>query len=63
MHPQIQQVFPHKIPIRVLSKRILQGVITTHSNEMVRVAEYPILKVMRKIGTFTSNLYNPALFG
>ena len=39
----------------------MQGVITTHSNEMVRVAGISHLRVIRKIGTFTSNLYNPAL--
>lgn len=60
MHPQMQQVFI-KYLLEYYQKKILQGVITTHSNEMVRVAGISHLRVIRKIGTFTSNLYNPAL--
>lgn len=59
MHPQMQQVFI-KYLLDYYRKKALQGVVTTHSNEMVRVAGIAHLRVIRKTGTFTSNLYNPA---
>lgn len=56
MHPQMQQVF-----IKYLLeyyKTNLQGLITTHSNEMVRVAGIPHLRVIRHAGNFKSKLYD-----
>ena len=58
MHPQMQQVF-----IKYLIehyKDSIQGFITTHSNEMVRVAGITHLRVIRRIGSFLSELYDPS---
>ena len=56
MHPQMQQVF-----IKYLIEQYkegIQGLITTHSNEMVRVAGITRLRVIRKTGSFVSKLYD-----
>lgn len=58
MHPQMQQVF-----IKYLIdhyKDGIQGLITTHSNEMVRVAGISHLRVIRRTGSFLSELYDPS---
>lgn len=58
MHPQMQQVF-----IKYLIEHYkdgIQGLITTHSNEMVRVAGISHLRVIRRKGGFTSELYDPS---
>ena len=58
MHPQMQQVF-----IKYLIdhyKDGIQGLITTHSNEMVRVAGITHLRVIRRTGSFLSELYDPS---
>lgn len=60
MHPQMQQVFI-KYLIDYYKEEELQGVVTTHSNEMVRVAGISHLRVIRRAGDFKSNLYNPSL--
>lgn len=56
MHPQMQQVFIKYLLDYYQSK--LQGLITTHSNEMVRVAGISHLRVIRHVGNFKSNLYD-----
>lgn len=58
MHPQMQQVF-----IKYLLEHYnngVQGLITTHSNEMVRVSGITHLRVIRRTGSFTSKLYDPS---
>lgn len=60
MHPQMQQVFI-KYLIKYYREKGLQGVVTTHSNEMVRVAGILHLRVIRRAGDFKSALYNPSL--
>lgn len=60
MHPQMQQVFI-KYLIKYYREKGLQGVVTTHSNEMVRVAGISHLRVIRRAGDFKSALYNPSL--
>lgn len=60
MHPQMQQVFI-KYLLNYYRKKNLQGVVTTHSNEMVRVAGISHLRVIRKVGKFRSRLYNPSI--
>ena len=58
MHPQMQQVF-----IKYLIEHYkdgIQGLITTHSNEMVRVAGISHLRVIRRTGSFISELYDPS---
>ena len=59
MHPQMQQVFI-KYLIKYYREKGLQGVVTTHSNEMVRVAGISHLRVIRRAGDFKSALYNPS---
>lgn len=56
MHPQMQQVFIKYLLDYYQSK--LQGLITTHSNEIVRVAGISHLRVIRHAGDFKSNLYD-----
>ena len=60
MHPQMQQVFI-KYLIKYYREKGLQGVVTTHSNEMVRVVGISHLRVIRRAGDFKSALYNPSL--
>lgn len=60
MHPQMQQVFI-KYLIEYYKEKGLQGVVTTHSNEMVRIAGISHLRAIRKVGKFKSNLYNPSI--
>lgn len=57
MHPQMQQVF---IKYLLDYKDGKQGLITTHSNEMVRVAGIMHLRVIRRAGDFNSELYDPS---
>lgn len=57
MHPQMQQVF---IKYLLDYKDGMQGLITTHSNEMVRVAGITHLRVIRRAGSFYSELYDPS---
>lgn len=58
MHPQMQQVF-----IKYLIdhyKEGIQDLITTLSNEMVRVAGITHLRVNRRTGSFLSEPYDPS---
>ena len=58
MHPQMQQVF-----IKYLMEHYkdgIQGLITTHSNEMVRVAGISHLRVIRRTDSSISKLYDPS---
>lgn len=54
MHPQMQHVFIKYLLNYYQSN--LQGLISTHSNEMVRVAGMKTLRVIRNIGEFKSVL-------
>lgn len=58
MHPQMQQVF---IKYLLNYKEGMQGLITTHSNEMVRGAGITHLRVIRRAGDFNSELYDPSV--
>lgn len=57
MHPQMQQVFI-KYLLDYYKKQGIQGLVTTHSNEMVRVAGITNLRAIRKAERFKSKLYN-----
>lgn len=57
MHPQMQQVFIRYL-LDYYKKENIQGVVTTHSNEMVRVAGISHIRVIRKAGRFKSELYD-----
>ena len=59
MHPQMQQVFIKYLLDYYQSK--LQGLITTHSNEVVRAAGISHLRVIRRAVDFRSNLYDLSL--
>ena len=59
MHPQMQQVFIKYLLDYYQTK--LQGLITTHSNEMVRTAGLSHLRVIRHAGNFKSKLYDLSL--
>lgn len=54
MHPQMQHVFIKYLFNYYQSN--IQGLITTHSNEMVRVAGMKTLRVIRNVGEFKSVL-------
>lgn len=56
MHPQMQQVFIKYLLNYYQSK--LQGLITTHSNEIVRSTGISNLRVIRHAGNYKSNLYD-----
>ena len=56
MHPQMQQVFIKYLFDYYQEK--LQGLITTHSNEMVRTTGISHLRVIRHAGNYKSKLYD-----
>ena len=56
MHPQMQQVFIKYLMDYYHTK--LQGLITTHSNEMLRTVGLSHLRVIRHAGNFKSKLYD-----
>ncbi|SFO04147.1 AAA ATPase domain-containing protein [Pseudobutyrivibrio sp. UC1225] len=60
MHPQMQQVFI-KYLLKYYKDEDIQGLVSTHSNEMVRVTGLSHLRVIRKKGDFKSELYNPSV--
>ncbi len=61
MHPQMQNVFGKYLRTYYKQKRI-QGLITTHSSEMVRVTDMKNLRVARPVSSFDSKIYDFALF-
>lgn len=60
MHPQMQQVFI-KYLLKYYKSEGIQGLVSTHSNEMVRVAGVEHLRVIRKDGKMRSKLYDLSL--
>lgn len=61
MHPQMQSVFI-KYLLTVYNKIGLQGLVTTHSNEMVRVAGLEHLRVIRETQIFKSEIFDLSAF-
>lgn len=61
MHPQMQNVFAKYIRKYYQEKRI-QGLITTHSSEMVRVTDMKNLRVARPLGSFESKIFDFSSF-
>ena len=61
MHPQMQNVFGKYIRKYYREKQI-QGIITTHSSEMVRVTDMKNLRVARPLGTFESKVFDFSSF-
>lgn len=61
MHPQMQSVFAKYLRKYYQLKKI-QGLITTHSSEMVRATDMKNLRVARPNGTFDSRVYDFSSF-
>lgn len=61
MHPQMQSVFI-KFLLKYYSKYGIQGLITTHSNEIVKPCSMTKLRVIRMTSEFKSEIFNLSLF-
>ncbi len=61
MHPQMQNVFAKYLRKYYQQKKI-QGLITTHSSEMVRATDIKNLRVARPDGSFDSKVYDFSSF-
>ncbi|WGD97717.2 AAA family ATPase [Bacillus safensis] len=61
MHPQMQNVFG-KFLKKYYQEKKIQGLITTHSSEMVRVTEMKNLRVARPTTPFISNIFDFSSF-
>lgn len=61
MHPQMQSVFI-KYLLTMYNQIGLQGLVTTHSNEMVRVAGLEHLRVIRETQMFKSEIFDLSAF-
>ena len=61
MHPQMQKVFM-KYLSQYYENQCMQGLITTHSCEMVQSSEMKRLRVVRQTGKLQSRLFDFAVF-
>lgn len=61
MHPQMQYVFSNKL-LEQYDKENLQGLLTTHSSEIIRGASIEKLRVIRQETLFNSKIYNLSSF-
>lgn len=61
MHPQMQNVLI-KFLLTYYSKYNIQGLITTHSNEIVKYCSIAKLRVIRMTSVFKSEIFNLSLF-
>lgn len=61
MHPQMQYVFSRRL-LEQYDEEDLQGLITTHSSEIVRGVSIEKLRVIREDTLFNSKIYNLSLF-
>lgn len=61
MHPQMQSVLI-KFLLTYYSKYNIQGLITTHSNEIVKYCSISKLRVIRMTSLFKSEIFNLSLF-
>lgn len=61
MHPQMQYVFSNKL-LEQYDEENLQGLITTHSSEIVRGTNIEKLRVVRQETLFNSKIYNLSIF-
>lgn len=61
MHPQMQNVFA-KYLRRYYQQKKIQGIITTHSSEIVRATDMKNLRVARPSSLFDSKIYNFSTF-
>ena len=58
MHPPMQNIFARYLFDYYKQKSGIQGVLTTHSHEVVRIAEITQLRVLRQISLYECNLYD-----
>lgn len=61
MHPQMQNVFGKYI-CKYYHEKQIQGIITTHSSEMVRITDMKKLRVARSLGSFDSKIFDLSSF-
>lgn len=58
MHPQMQNVFAQYLFKYYKEERQMQGMLTTHSHEVVRTAFIPQLRVLRQLSPFQCKLFD-----
>ncbi len=58
MHPQMQNVFAQYLFKYYKEERQMQGMLTTHSHEVVRTASIPQLRVLRQLSPFQCKLFD-----
>lgn len=58
MHPQMQNVFAQYLFDYYTQEKYIQGVLTTHSHEVVRTASISQLRVLRQEAIFTCNIFD-----
>ena len=58
MHPQMQNVFAQYLFKYYKEERQMQGLLTTHSHEVVRTASIPQLRVLRQLSPFQCKLFD-----
>ena len=57
MHPQMQNVFAQYL-FKYYEEGLMQGVLTTHSHEVVRTASISQLRVLRQLSPFQCKLFD-----
>lgn len=62
MHPQMQNAFAQYLFNYYKDENDIQGMLTTHSHEVVRNAHISQLRVIRQTGKFTCELYDLRIF-
>ncbi len=58
MHPQMQNVFAQYLFKYYKEEHRMQGMLTTHSHEVVRTASIPQLRVLRQLSPFQCKLFD-----
>lgn len=58
MHPQMQNVFAQYLFDYYIQEKYIQGVLTTHSHEVVRTASISQLRVLRQETIFKCNIFD-----
>lgn len=62
MHPQMQNAFAQYLFTYYKDENGIQGMLTTHSHEVVRNATITQLRVLRQTGKFTCELFDLRIF-
>lgn len=62
MHPQMQNVFSQYLTDYYNREKGIQGVLTTHSHEVVRTASISQLRVLRQVSHFKCNAFDLSEF-